>query len=229
MSAFLLPMRSVAVLLLLLAMSTYAFAQDKAQKAPVSQGFYQDSVLATLTSAPERIVVINTRQGKIKIQIFDQAAPKTAAAFLRLVESGFYNNTTFHRLKPGYMIQGGDPRSKDDSLQDDGVVPLVARPRAEINKLKHERGIVSFAGRGDMDETNSEFFIVHQTNKTLDYRYAIIGQVVEGMEVVDKIANLPKLYRDNPGKESEMIRVSIDQDERFAIKVTTPLQEESSY
>jgi peptidyl-prolyl cis-trans isomerase B (cyclophilin B) len=179
----------------------------------MSEGFYKDKQVDTLTSNPARLVIMETKQGTIKLQLFDKIAPKHVANFEKLVKSGFYDGVTFHRVIPGFMIQGGDPNSKDDDLSNDGYGdPSLERVPAEFSKtLTHERGILSAARTADPNSASSQFFLMHQHSPHLDRQYSIYGQVVEGLSVVDKIVSLPKLQGDNPGKAAEIIKVTIQE------------------
>lgn len=180
-----------------------------------AQGFYTGAELANYTSNPDRLVVFQTKQGVIKIQLFDKIAPKHVANFVKNVNAGFYNGLTFHRVVPGFMIQGGDPNSKDDDLNNDGFGrPDLEKVPAEFSKLKHERGILSAARIvHDVNSASTQFFLMHQYNSMLDGQYSIFGQVVEGMDVVDKLIMLPNKNpsaRDaNPGKAAEIVKATV--------------------
>jgi peptidyl-prolyl cis-trans isomerase B (cyclophilin B) len=179
-------------------------------------GFYSGPALDTMTSNPNRIVTIETKLGNIKLQLFDKIAPKHVANMIELIKSGFYNGTTFHRLVPGFMIQGGDPNSKDDDLTNDGIGNAsLKRVPAEFSKLNHERGILSAARAQDINSATSQFFIMHQKTTSLDGKYSIYGQVIEGMNVVDSLIKLPNMNpsaRDaNPGKAAEIVRMTISE------------------
>ncbi len=175
-----------------------------------AHGYYTGAELAKYTSNPDRIVVFNTKQGVIKIQLFDKIAPKHVANFVKNVNAGFYDGLTFHRIIPGFMIQGGDPNSKDDDLGNDGFGrPDLEKVPAEFSKLKHERGILSAARTNDPNSATTQFFLMHAYNSQLDGQYSIFGQVIEGMDVVDKIAMLKKVQGDNPGKASLIIKATV--------------------
>lgn len=156
----------------------------------------------------EQMIVIETAVGRIVIETLPKLAPRHVERFTQLAGEGFYDGCTFHRVIPGFMIQGGDPNSKDDNLANDGTgdSPLPDL-RAEFSAEKHVPGIVSTARTSDPDSANCQFFIMHGSAPNLDRQYTVWGRVVAGMEVVDKIARLPKLRGDNPGKAAEMKRV----------------------
>jgi cyclophilin family peptidyl-prolyl cis-trans isomerase len=175
-------------------------------------GYYTGPALDTMTSNPNRLVTIETKQGIIKLQLFDKIAPKHVAHMIELVKSGFYNGLTFHRIIPGFMIQGGDPNSRDEDLGNDGYGdPSLQKVQAEFSKLEHKRGILSAARSTDPHSATSQFFICHASAPSLNGKYSIYGQVVDGMDVVDKIAQLPKITGDNPGKEALIIRMTINE------------------
>lgn len=177
-----------------------------------SEAYYRGPELDTLTSNPNRLVIIETKLGTIKLQLFDKIAPKHVANMVDLVSKGFYNGVTFHRIISGFMIQGGDPNSKDADLSNDGMGdPSLAKVPAEFSKLQHQRGILSAARANDINSASTQFFICHARAASLDGKYTIYGQVVEGMDVVDKIVALPKIQQDNPGKAGEIIRMTIKQ------------------
>ena len=186
------------------------FALMLSVSAASAQGYYTGADLANYTSNPDRHVVFETKLGKIKIQLFDKIAPKHVANFVKNVNEGFYNGLTFHRIIPGFMIQGGDPNSKDDNLDNDGFgSPELERVPAEFSKLRHERGILSAARTNDPNSATTQFFLMHQYNSHLDGQYSIFGQVIEGMDVVDKIVMLPKIKGDNPGKASMIVKATV--------------------
>jgi cyclophilin family peptidyl-prolyl cis-trans isomerase len=159
----------------------------------------------------KEVAVIETDFGNIVIEFFSDVAPKHVANFKKLASSGFYDSTTFHRVIPGFMIQGGDPNSKDDDRSNDGMgQPGQPTVPAEFSKLSHKRGIVSAARKGnDINSATSQFFICVADAPHLDGQYTVFGKVTEGMDVVDKIVKVPRDQRDNPLKKVVMKRVSI--------------------
>ena len=131
--------------------------------------------------------------GVIKAELYPEVAPNTVNNFLSLVNRGFYDGLIFHRVIPGFMIQGGDP-------QDNGFK----------NDLKHERGVLSMARSMMPDTAGSQFFIMHAKAKHLDGEYAAFGMVIEGMDVVDEIANTATDYNDRPKAEQKMKKVTAE-------------------
>lgn len=143
--------------------------------------------------------------GKIVIELFPDVAPKHVANFDSLVAIKFYDGCAFHRVIPGFMIQGGDPNSKTEPRERWGYgQPGQTRVPAEFSNLKHKRGIVSAARSQDPNSATSQFFICVADAPHLDGKYSIFGQVVSGMEVADKIVSAPRDQRDNPFDKIEM-------------------------
>lgn len=156
----------------------------------------------------DKVVVINTRLGQIVIEPDDAAAPLTVKNFLKLAEEGFYNKTTFHRVIPNFMIQGGDPNSKSQDRSQHGRGGPGYTVPAEIKK-KHTRGSVATARQGDnvnpkRESSGSQFFINVKDNAFLNDQYTVFGQVIKGMEIADKIVNSPRDPGDNPLERIEM-------------------------
>lgn len=141
---------------------------------------------------------LHTNLGDIRVRFFADKAPKHVQNFLDLAKSGFYDGTKFHRVIPGFMIQGGDPNSKLDDRSSHGTGGPGHRVPAEFNDTKHERGILSAARSSDPNSAGSQFFIMVARSPHLDNQYSAFGEVVEGLDVVDKIVALPKDGRDNP-------------------------------
>ncbi len=143
--------------------------------------------------------------GEIVIELFPEVAPLHCANFDSLVRIGFYDGTAFHRVVPGFVIQGGDPNSKNKPRETWGYGdPSQRRIPAEFNHLSHKRGIVSAARAADPNSATSQFFICLVDLPQLDGKYTVFGQVVRGMEVVDAIAQVPRDARDNPLEKVEM-------------------------
>ena len=142
---------------------------------------------------------IKTKFGDMDIIFFPEKAPKHVENFIALAKSGFYNGTIFHRVIPGFMIQGGDPNTKDlNKPETYGQGGPSQRLKAEFNDIPHRRGILSMARTNDPNSAGSQFFIVVKDSNFLDGQYTVFGEVVKGMEVADKIVSLPKNSRDLP-------------------------------
>ena len=153
--------------------------------------------------------VIETNFGKIAIEFFPTDAPKTVENFVKLASSSFYDGTLFHRVIPGFMIQGGDPNTKSGNRRSWGTSGPGYNVKAEFNSRSHVRGIVSMARAQDPDSAGSQFFIVVKDSKFLDKQYTVFGRVVEGMDVADKIVNLPRDGNDAPLQDAKMNKVYI--------------------
>ena len=153
--------------------------------------------------------VIETKFGKIVFELYPDVAPNHVTNFKKLAEKGFYNGTTFHRVIPGFMIQGGDPNTKDSDKSKHGMGGPGYTVKAEFSTKKHERGIVSMARAQDPNSAGSQFFICVADVFFLDGQYTVFGKVVEGMDVADKIVNQPKDARDNPLEKIEMKKVYV--------------------
>ena len=155
--------------------------------------------------------IIKTKFGDIEIKFFPDLAPNHVENFIKLAKSGFYNGTIFHRVIPGFMIQGGDPNTKNvrrkdiygqGGPKDDQGNPIYIK--AEFNDQSHKRGIVSMARAGDPDSAGSQFFIVVEDSLFLDRKYTAFGEVTRGIGVADKIVQLPRNEQDLPNERVEM-------------------------
>jgi len=135
--------------------------------------------------------------GDIKLEMDYASAPNTCANFVSLVNQGFYNGLTFHRIIKGFMIQGGDPHGRGDGGPGYGIKGEF-RSNGVKNPLSHKRGAISMARASDPDSAGSQFFICDKDDTFLDGNYAAFGHVVEGMDVVDKIASVRKGANDRP-------------------------------
>ena len=158
----------------------------------------------------EEIGVIKTSLGTIKIKFLPKAAPGHVKNFKKLAKSGFYDNTTFHRVIPGFMIQGGDPNTKDGIRSNDGMGDPGYTIKAEFNKISHKRGIVSMARSRNPDSAGSQFFICVADSTFLDGQYTVFGKVIEGMDVADKIVSVKRDRNNNPLKKVTMLKVSME-------------------
>ena len=155
--------------------------------------------------------IIKTKLGEMEIAFFPDKAPKHVENFVSLAKSGFYNGTIFHRVIPGFMIQGGDPNTKDANKPESyGQGGPNQRLNAEFNDIPHKRGIVSMARTSDPNSAGSQFFIVVKDSNFLDKQYTVFGEVAKGMEVVDKIVDLPRNARDLPTERVEMTVTIVD-------------------
>ena len=153
------------------------------------------------------MIVIEMENGeKIEIELDATAAPKTVANFEKLVSEGFYDGLTFHRIIPGFMIQGGDPLGNGMGGSDENIIGEF-RANGHDNPIKHERGVISMARAFAPNSASSQFFIMHQNAPHLDGQYAAFGKVISGMDVVDEIASIPTDYNDRPKIAVRMKRI----------------------
>ncbi len=159
-------------------------------------------------SAPNTndVAVITTSEGVMVVEFYPDVAPNHVANFEKLARSGFYDGTCFHRVIPGFMIQGGDPNTKNDSAKDTwGMGGPGYTINAEFNSKHHARGILSMARSQDPNSAGSQFFICHADAGSLDGQYTVFGNLIKGFDVLDKIAATPTEPPDRPIK-----RVNID-------------------
>jgi len=185
-----------AALLLLLGVSVYGevkhrtFSKEEIQKMA------------------ETRAVIETKFGNIELKFFPDVAPNHVNNFIELAKKGFYDGTTFHRVIPGFMIQGGDPNSKDPDRSKHGTGDAGYTLKAEFNDRPHKKGTLSMARSRNPDSAGSQFFICVADAPWLDKQYTVFGEVVSGMEVADEIVKQPRDRRDNP-VESITMKVRI--------------------
>lgn len=157
----------------------------------------------------KNVAVIETKFGRIVFELFPEVAPKHCESFKKLADSQFYDGVTFHRVIPGFMIQGGDPNSKDADRSNDGMGNPGFTLQAEFNDKPHLRGTVSMARTPDPNSAGSQFFICVAPASSLDHQYTVFGQVTEGLEVVDKIVKVPRDPNDNPLEPVHMLKVRV--------------------
>ena len=152
------------------------------------------------------IITITMKDGGvIKAELYPDIAPISVDNFVKLAGKGFYNGLTFHRVIPGFMIQGGCPEGT--GMGGPGyTITGEFSANGVVNNLKHERGVLSMARAMDPNSAGSQFFIMHETSPHLDGQYAAFGKVFEGMDVVDRIANVRTDYADKP-LEPQVIEV----------------------
>ncbi len=148
--------------------------------------------------------VLETPFGSITLKFFPDVAPGHVKNFVDLATKGFYDNTTFHRVIPGFMIQGGDPNSKDANKSKHGMGGPGYTIKAEFNARPHKRGTLSMARAASPDSAGSQFFICVKDSSFLDRQYTVFGEVESGIEVVDKIVAVPRDGNDNPNERVEM-------------------------
>ena len=146
-------------------------------------------VLVSAQAKAPRAVITMDKGGEIALEFFPADAPKTVEAFIKLARAGFYDGTTFHRVVPGFVVQGGDPQSKTLPAGDPklGTGGPGYKLKAEFNKRKHDRGVLAMARTQDPDSAGSQFYITLAPTPQLDGQYTVFGRVTSGMNVVDGI------------------------------------------
>lgn len=146
----------------------------------------------TMNKNITEVAIINTTEGAMTVEFWPDVAPKTVENFKKLAKSGFYNGTCFHRIISGFMIQGGDPKTKDKALEAEwGTGGPGYTIKAEFNKKQHVRGVLSMARAMHPDSAGSQFFICHGDARFLDGQYTAFGKVIKGDDVLEKIATTP--------------------------------------
>lgn len=187
-------LRKILVVFLVLFVVVPAYAEVKNRK------FTKEEI----KKMAETKAVIETKYGNIEIKFFPETAPNHVNNFIELTKKEFYDGTTFHRVIPGFMIQGGDPNSKDHDKSRHGTGSPGYTVKAEFSSKPHKRGILSMARSANPDSAGSQFFICAGDSLFLDNKYTVFGEVVSGMESVDKIVDQPRDRRDNPDERIEM-------------------------
>jgi peptidyl-prolyl cis-trans isomerase B (cyclophilin B) len=152
----------------------------------------------------ETRAIIETKFGNIELKFFPEVAPNHVNNFIELAKKGFFDGSTFHRVIPRFMIQGGDPNSKNPDRSKHGMGGPGYTVKAEFNDKPHKRGTLSMARASQPDSAGSQFFICVADSFFLDKQYTVFGQVVSGMEVADKIVSQPRDKMDNPNERIEM-------------------------
>ena len=159
------------------------------------------------TGSPQAIITVTSKNeswGQIVLRFFPDVAPNHVKNFTDLAKKGFYNGTTFHRVIPGFMIQGGDPNSKNPDRSMHGMGGPGHKVKAEFNSKPHKRGTLSMARANDPDSAGSQFFICVNDANFLDWQYTVFGEVQSGLDVVDKVVGAKRDGRDNPLERVEM-------------------------
>jgi cyclophilin family peptidyl-prolyl cis-trans isomerase len=163
----------------------------------------------TSMSYENKVAEIHTSAGQINIRFFPDVAPNHVKNFIDLAQKGFYDGTKFHRVIPGFMIQGGDPNTKAGDPNTWGTGGAPTNVKAEFNTVSHKRGIVSMARAQSPDSASSQFFIVVADSPFLDRQYSVFGQVTKGMEVADAIVSAPKGANDRPNNPTSITKIVI--------------------
>ena len=168
------------------------------QEKPMSSNPYEN-----------KVAVLNTTAGEIHIRFFPDVAPNHVKNFIDLAKDNFYDGIKFHRVIPGFMIQGGDPNTKTGNPNTWGMGGSPNKLKAEFNSVAHKRGIVSAARTQDPNSASSQFFIVTSDSRFLDNNYTVFGQVVKGMDVADKIVNARTGAQARPFEPTSITSITI--------------------
>jgi cyclophilin family peptidyl-prolyl cis-trans isomerase len=163
----------------------------------------------SMSQYENKVAEIHTSAGEIDIRFFPDVAPNHVKNFIDLATKGFYNGTKFHRVIPGFMIQGGDPLTKTSDTTMWGTGGSGTNVKAEFNRVPHTRGIVSMARSGHPDSASSQFFIMVADYPSLNGQYSVFGKVTKGMEVADKIVSAPKGVNDRPNNPTTIDKIVI--------------------
>ncbi len=182
-------MKFSIVLAVLLASAAFAAEEKKEEKTPMN--------------SPNEVAVIKTSEGDMVVQFWTDAAPNTVENFKKLARQGFYDGTIFHRIVKGFMIQGGDPNSKDPAKENSyGEGGPGYNIKAEFNDHGHERGVISMARGPDPDSAGSQFFVCLAPVRRLDHQYTTFGKLIKGDDVLEKIGDTPAT-RNSMGEPSK--------------------------
>ena len=182
-------MKFWSLAILLLASAAFAAEEKKEEKTSVNTS--------------NEVAVIKTSEGDMVVEFWNDAAPNTIENFKKLARSGFYSGTIFHRIVKGFMIQGGDPNTKDPGKESSyGMGDPGYKIKAEFNDHSHDRGVISMARGPDPDSAGSQFFICLGRQPRLDHQYTTFGKLIKGDDVLDKIGNTP-VTRNNSGEMSK--------------------------
>ncbi|MHC4263630.1 MAG: peptidylprolyl isomerase [Planctomycetota bacterium] len=169
-----------------------------------------DFMEAPADELDQYLVVLETNRGTMVAEFWPDVAPNHVRNYLDLSGSGFYDGTLFHRCIPGFMIQGGDPQTKDPSksrLWGTGGGPR--KLEAEFNERTHDRGVLSAARSQDPDSASSQFFVMHARAPHLDRNYSAFGKVISGLDVVDRIVTSPRGAQDRPNEPQQLVRAVV--------------------
>ena len=181
-------------MLLLVGAAAFAADEKKEEKTPLNSS--------------NEVAVIKTSEGDMVVQFWTDAAPDTIENFKKLTRQGFYDGTIFHRIVKEFMIQGGDPNSKDPAKENNyGQGGPGYNIKAEFNDHSHDRGVISMARSSDPDSAGSQFFICLAPVHRLDHRYTTFGKLIKGQDVLEKIGDIPvtKNSMGEPSKPSKRV------------------------
>ena len=199
-------LRTIFALNLMLSLSAFAADAAKGEKGTDEAPGKKSDV----APAGKEVAVIKTTEGEMVIEFFPDVAPKTVENFKTLAKKGFYDGQCFHRVIKGFMIQGGDPNTKDPEKEAQwGQGGPGYTIKAEFNDRPHVRGAVSMARTPDPDSAGSQFFICHGSPRQLDHQYTVFGKLIKGDDVLEKIATTPTHPPDRPDKRMGIESIKI--------------------
>jgi peptidyl-prolyl cis-trans isomerase B (cyclophilin B) len=192
---------------------TAAFAEEaktESKEAPKQEEKKTQTTEEKKTVNTNEVAVIKTTEGEMVVEFWPDVAPKTVENFKKLAGQGFYDGTSFHRVIKGFMIQGGDPLTKDPSKESAwGTGGPGYQIKAEFNDRSHARGVLSMARSNDPDSAGSQFFICHGNPTFLDHQYTAFGKLIKGDDVLEKIATTPTHPQDRPDKRMGIESIKI--------------------
>ena len=202
-------MKKASLILISLCAASLLAAPPATKKTPTKK----EKKVATPLDYANTLATLQTDMGDITVKFFYDKAPHHVQNFVDLAASGFYDGTLFHRVIPGFMIQGGDPNTKnaEDPMHPYGTGGSGKNVNAEFNDVSHKRGILSMARSQNPNSASSQFFIVVKDSTFLDNQYSAFGEVVSGMEVADKIAAAPRGANDRPNQPIHIKKVLLTQ------------------
>ena len=198
------------IVLLLAALMLLSLACTKGSKAPAAASNTTETKEDTNVDKSHPIATITMKDGGvIQLELYPEVAPQSVKNFISLANAGFYDGLIFHRVIPGFMLQGGDPPGKGTGGPGYSIKGEFKANGVE-NNISHERGVLSMARAQAYDSAGSQFFIMHQDYPSLDGLYAAFGRAISGMDVVDKIANTTTDSKDKPYKDQVMATVRVE-------------------
>lgn len=166
---------------------------------------------ALMNGTPSEVAVIKTSDGEMVAEFWPEVAPKTVENFKKLARSGFYDGTAFHRIVKAFMIQGGDPLTKDLSKESRyGSGDPGYSIKAEFNNKSHEKGVLSMARSSDPDSAGSQFFICLADVRRLDHQYTTFGKLIKGIDVLEKIGDIPTTMSNSGERSKPIKRVTLE-------------------
>ena len=178
---------------MMMAAGLFAAGNASAADTPAKAAAPAAKAAAPAKAAPsgEEVAILETSRGRMVVEFWEKDAPKTVANFKKLARQGFFDGTGFHRIIKGFMVQAGDPKSKNPKATDLGTGDPGYKIPDEFNARKHVKGVLSMANSGTPNSAGSQFFIMHAAAPHLDGKYTAFGHLIEGMDVLDAIANSP--------------------------------------